>query len=222
MRKSPAISEYKSDLTIVCIADTHELHREIDVPNGDILIHAGDFTMFSKNAAAILDFNEWLGELPHAEKLVVPGNHEFFLEADQSRRSVVSNATILIDEGIKVMGLRIWGSPVTPLLGGAFGLSSPVDRARLYAKIPNDVDILVTHGPPYGILDSTPVSAHPGGCPELLKAVSRLHPKLHVFGHIHGAHGVNNCEETLFVNAALLGPQGDLSKSPITIRMPRI
>jgi hypothetical protein len=59
-------------VTIVCISDTHELHRELDVPNGDILIHAGDFTMFSKSGSAILDFNEWLGDLPHRWKILVP------------------------------------------------------------------------------------------------------------------------------------------------------
>jgi hypothetical protein len=92
-------------VTIVCISGTHELHRELDVPNGDILIHAGDFTMFSKSAAAILDFNEWLRELPHRWKILTPGNHEFFLESDPSRRRLISNATVLINEGGQVAGL---------------------------------------------------------------------------------------------------------------------
>jgi hypothetical protein len=93
--------------TIVCISDTHELHRELDVPNGDILIHAGDFTLFSKSVAAILDFNEWLGELPHRFKLVTPGNHEFFLESDPSKRNLISNAIVLINEEVEIMGLKI-------------------------------------------------------------------------------------------------------------------
>jgi predicted phosphohydrolase len=209
-------------LTIVCISDTHELHRELDVPDGDILIHAGDFTMFSKRAAAILDFNDWLGKLPHRWKILIPGNHEFFLESDLSRRRLISNATVLINEGIEIAGLKIWGSPVTPLYGGAFGLSSPTDRVRLYAKIPDGLDILVTHGPPSGILDRSPGALHPAGCPQLLEAVTRLKPKLHVFGHIHGAHGMVCTEDTLFVNAALLGPDGDLSASPIVLRMPEV
>lgn len=207
-------------LTIVCISDTHELHRELEVPNGDILIHAGDFSMFSKSAAAILDFNEWLGELPHRWKVVIAGNHEFFLEADPSRRGLLSNAIVLINESVEIMGLKIWGSPTTPLYGGAFGLSSAVDRMKLYSKIPDDVDVLITHGPPYGILDRSPDGPHRAGCPELLVAVNRLKPKLHVFGHVHGAHGMESTEDTLFVNAALLGQDGDLSASAIVIRMP--
>jgi predicted phosphohydrolase len=209
-------------LTIVCISDTHELHRELDVPDGDILIHAGDFTMFSKRAAAILDFNDWLGKLPHRWKILIPGNHEFFLESDLSRRRLISNATVLINEGIEIAGLKIWGSPVTPLYGGAFGLSSPTDRVRLYAKIPDGLDILVTHGPPSGILDRSPGALHHAGCPQLLEAVTRLKPKLHVFGHVHGAHGMLSTEDTLFVNSALLGPDGDLSASPIVLRMPKV
>ena len=78
-----------SYLDLVLLSDTHELHREVDVPAGDILIHAGDFTMFSRSLEAIEDFNEWLGELPHRYKIVCPGNHEFFLEASRERRSLL-------------------------------------------------------------------------------------------------------------------------------------
>lgn len=68
------IAQHSPDsLTIVAISDTHQLHREVEVSAGDLLIHTGDFTMFSKSAAAILDFNDWLGELPHFWKIVVPG-----------------------------------------------------------------------------------------------------------------------------------------------------
>jgi hypothetical protein len=89
-------------------------------------------------------------------KAVVPGNHETFLEADPSQRSLLSNATILINEGIEIEGSRLWGSPVTPLYSGACGLNSAKDRKRLYAQIPEDIDVLISHGPPYGILDLAP------------------------------------------------------------------
>src|ERR1700758_4971159 len=119
----------RSSLTLVLLSDTHELHQEVDVPDGDILIHAGDFTMLSRSLAAVEDFNNWLGELPHPHKIVVPGNHEFFLEADLSRRSLLSNATaVLINEAIDIEGLRFWGSPVTPLANAAFGMTSAEDR----------------------------------------------------------------------------------------------
>ena len=209
-------------MTIVCLSDTHELHRELDVPNGDLLIHAGDITMFSKSTAAIRDFNDWLGELPHRYKIVVPGNHEFFLEADPTKRSLLSNATVLVDESVEVMGLKIWGSPVTPLYGGAYGLSSAADRTALYSNVPDDVDIMVTHGPPYGILDRSPGESAHQGCRQLLEVVRRIVPKLHVFGHIHGAYGTQNHLNTLFVNAALLGPDGDLAAHPLSFALPQV
>jgi Icc-related predicted phosphoesterase len=205
-------------LRLVLISDTHELHRELSVPDSDILIHAGDFTMFSRSMSAVADFNAWLGELPCSWKVLVPGNHESFLEADPSKRSMLSNATVLINEGIEIEGLRIWGSPVTPLSGGAFGLSSAEDRRRLYAQI-GKTDVLVTHGPAFGILDSPPAAEFHSGCPELLGAVKRVRPKLHIFGHVHGAYGIFQTDHTTFANAALLGVDGGLDRSPIVLQM---
>jgi hypothetical protein len=84
------------------------------------------------------------------------------------------NATVLVNEGTEIEGLRFWGSPVTPLYGGAFGLSSARDRERLYAQIPEDTDVVITHGPPYGILDSGPDPGLHSGCRDLFDAVKRV------------------------------------------------
>jgi hypothetical protein len=143
------------------------------------------------------------------------------LEADPSGRFFLDNATVLINEGIEIDGLRIWGSPVTPLYGGAFGLSSAADRRRVYARIPEDTDVLITHGPPFGILDSGTDPGLHSGCRELFDAVMRVGPKLHVFGHVHGAHGIFRTDHTTFVNAALLDIHGDLDKSPLVFQMTR-
>jgi predicted phosphohydrolase len=211
----------KKSVHIVLLSDTHELHREVNVPPGDLLIHAGDFTMFSKNPSAISDFNDWLGELPHPSKIVIPGNHEFFLEQDVSRRRLLTNANVLVDEEIAVGGLRIWGSPVTPLYGGAFGRSSARDRRSAFSLIAPGVDILVTHGPPLGVLDQVPGTESRAGCAELAEAVRRVRPKLHVFGHIHGAHGITERDGITSANAALMGLDGDLEAAPIILRMAR-
>ena len=207
-------------LVVVLISDTHALHREVEVPPGDLFIHAGDFTMDSRSADALIDFNEWLGELPHRFRLVIPGNHDGVVE-HESRRQLISNATLLINDSIEIMGLQVWGSPTTPLLGEAFGMISDRDRAKLYSRIPDDTDILVTHGPPYGILDQAPGSEHHQGCPQLLNAVRRVHPILHVFGHVHGGYGTFNTQDTLFVNAALPGHGFDLSNRPQVFKIPR-
>lgn len=77
------------------------------MPPGDILLHAGDFTMFSRSLSAIVDFNEWLGELPHRHRVIVPGNHETFIQTEPRNRSLLSSAIVLINEAVEIEGLRI-------------------------------------------------------------------------------------------------------------------
>jgi Icc-related predicted phosphoesterase len=203
-------------MRIVCIADTHGLHRQLEVPGGDLLIHAGDFTLYSKPPSIVSDFNAWLGSLPHRHKVVVPGNHEFILEEPRNQ-GAITNAIMLVDSGVEVVGLKIWGSPVTPLYGGAFGKSKPEDRQTLWASIPEDIDILITHTPPFAILDHGLPSERREGCPYLFEAVFRARPRLHVFGHIHAGYGTSRTSDTQFVNCALLGEDGSLSRQPVVI-----
>jgi Icc-related predicted phosphoesterase len=203
-------------MRIVCIADTHELHRELVVPPGDLLIHAGDITDLSKRPWIYRHFDIWLGELPHRHKIVIPGNNDYLLE-DPKERKVITNAILLVDSGVEIEGLKVWGSPTTPLYGGAFGMSNPADRKRHWAQVPEDLDILVTHGPPFGIRDHGGGSERREGCPELLVAVFRALPPLHVFGHVHAGYGIYRTSDTLFVNASLLGEDGSLGRKPIVI-----
>jgi Icc-related predicted phosphoesterase len=220
IRKENVAPHNPDSLTIVAISDTHDLHREIEVPDGDLLIHAGDFTLFSRSARMLLDFNDWLGELPHPFRVVTPGNHDFAVE-DPERRTLISNATLLVNESVEVLGLKIWGSPMTPLYGGAFGRSSEMERAKVYSRIPIDTDILVTHGPPFGILDCAPGADHHAGCHRLLEAVHRVTPMLHVFGHVHGGYGTLSTLGTLFVNAALPDAGFEMSNPPLSIKLPQ-
>jgi Icc-related predicted phosphoesterase len=207
-------------MDLVLFGDTHELHREVEIPSGDVLICVGDFTMFSRSMSAIEDFNEWLGELPHGHKIIVPGNHESFLETEPQRRSLLDNATVLIDESIEIEGLRIYGSPMTPLFGAAFGKPSHKERRRHWGEIPNDTDVLITHGPPFGVLDLSPDSAEPMGDPELRDRVRELPSiKLHAFGHVHGAHGSVEKDGVMFVNVALVGSLFSLEHAPTVLRI---
>lgn len=203
-------------MRIVLISDTHELHRELAVPRGDLLIHAGDFTVLSKRPWMYRHFDLWLGELPHRHKIIIPGNHDFLLE-DPRQRSAITNATLLVDSGVVVEGIKIWGSPVTPLYGGAFGKSRPEDRKRHWAQIPEGLNILITHSPPFAILDHGGSEEPREGCPELLEAVFQARPRVHVFGHIHHGYGTRRTTDTLFVNASLMGEDGSLSRAPIVI-----
>jgi hypothetical protein len=114
----------------------------------------------------------------------------------------------------------LWGSPVT-CDEAAYGYTRRDERARLYASIPRNVHILITHGPPFGILDREPGSHLRQGCTELRLAVMKLQPRLHVFGHVHGGYGRFENESTLFVNAALLGLAGDLENLPVVLDISR-
>jgi predicted phosphohydrolase len=204
---------------VVCISDTHELHRDVVVPPGDLLIHAGDFSFFSGRRSQIADFNEWLGQLPHKAKIVIPGNHEFLFESEPATMKMISKAILLMNSAVQVCGVTVWGSPVTPLVGGAFGFLDPIERRKIYADIPPLTDIVVTHGPPAEILDRESPSDPPGGCRELRDAIFRVRPLLHVFGHIHSGYGKVKIGGTTFVNAALFGELGDLDKKPIVVEL---
>jgi len=203
-------------MRIVLISDTHGLHRQLDVPGGDMLIHAGDFTFNSEPPSIVSDFNAWLGSLPHRHKVVVPGNHEYLLE-DPRQRSAITNATLLIDSGAEVEGISIAGSPTTALYGGALGKPIHEDRQRHWAQVSEGLDILITHGPPFAILDHGGSAERREGCPYLFEAVFRARPRLHVFGHIHAGYGTLWTDDTLFANASLLGGDGSLSRKPLVV-----
>lgn len=203
-------------LKLVLLSDTHGKHRSLHVPGGDVLIHAGDFTMFSRSKSSVLDFNSWLHDLPHEWKIVVPGNHEFNFRCS-NWRNLISCDTLLVNDVIEIGGLRIWGSPVTPGDSAAFGGITEDDRRRVFSSIPEGTDVLITHSPPFGILDRDFVEAEHQGCKELAKAVQCVRPRLHVFGHIHGAYGVKRVGPTVFVNAALASTGYKLTKEAITL-----
>jgi Icc-related predicted phosphoesterase len=157
-------------------------------------------------------FNDWLGEQPAEYKVLTAGNHEYPVEVDPDKwRRRMSKAILLLNESFTVAGVKIWGSPVTPLAGGAFGIEDERDRERLYSAIPDDTDILVTQGPPFAVLDEGQ------GCPALRRAVIRVKPRLHCFGHIHSGYGVRATQRTYFINAAILDPDGAPSRKPIVL-----
>lgn len=209
---------------IVCLSDTHGQHWQIDVPPGDILIHAGDFCSGRGSLAQVADFNRWLGTLPHTHKVVIAGNHDFPLQDKPTCARLIQNAHYLRDSSVVLEGYKIYGSPWQPTFHNwAFNL--PRGGAELSAKwdaIPDDTDILVTHGPPAGICDLT-TTGESVGCAALRRRTENIPGLfLHVFGHIHEARGVCGDEQPWRINASIVDEQYDLSKwrGPIVFNMP--
>ena len=206
-------------MRIVCVSDTHGCHNELTIPDGDIFIHCGDFSMMGEYED-LMEFNKWLGTLPHKRKIVIGGNHDFILEKDYYFNVVhFSNATYLEDNLLELDGLRIYGSPYTPRFGDwAFMRDRGNEMAKIWSKIPKDVDILITHGPPYGILDVTKGGLKVG-CLDLLGVINTLKPKIHLFGHIHESYGTIEKNGTKFYNCALMNAYYDIVNGPVVIEV---
>lgn len=186
---------------IVALADTHSRHANLKVPEGDVLIHAGDLSRMG-TFQQLVDVAAWLCELPHPEKLVIAGNHDFLFERDpQLARSLFDGLIYLEDsEYTTAQGLRVWGSPWQPeFCGWAFNLPRGAPLDGKWQRMPRGLDILVTHGPPYGFGDRV-YGGELVGCEDLLRHCREKKPRLHLYGHIHEDRGQWEEDGVRFVN----------------------
>lgn len=171
---------------IVAVADTHTFQEDLgDLPEGDVFIHAGDLCR-GGTLEELAPVAEWIRSLPHPVKIVVAGNHDwsFIRERQRSLELLGPDVHYLQDSGINALGLSFWGSPWQPAFHDwAFNLPRGEALAEKWALIPEATDVLITHGPPAGFGDRSWDSR--AGCSELLSALERTRPALHVFGHIH-------------------------------------
>ena len=209
-------------MRLVLIGDTHNFHHRMPrPPAGDVIIHAGDLTS-GGTLEEIRSFFEWFMALPHQRKIVIAGNHDFGFErtAAHAEALVPPNVTYLRDSGAEIGGLKVWGSPWQPWFGNwAFNLQRGPAIAAKWALIPDDVDVLVTHGPPHGVLDETidypPARA---GCEALADRVAQLGQlRLHVFGHIHEGYGQTKVRGCCFVNASICDEHYAPTNSPVVV-----
>lgn len=205
-------------MKLVCISDTHLTHRwdKISVPEGDVLIHAGD-ALSQGSIQELGIFQKWFLAFPHKHKIFVPGNHDWCFQTMFTAASM-DFPVVLSDSGIEIEGVKFWGSPWQPeFMNWAFNLPRGAQLKAKWNLIPDDTDVLITHGPPYGILDR--VGKEHVGCEDLREAVSRVRPKVHVFGHIHCDAGQFNSGTTQFVNAAICNERYYPIHPPITVEI---
>lgn len=174
------------------MSDTHGQHGKVTIPDGDVLVFAGDLMTDGYRYSEILRFGDWFSSLPHKNKILIAGNHDHLFEIfKQDCLEYFQDVDYLENSGVVLGGMKFWGSPVTLEFNNwAFNVS-PARIGQYWDAIPTDTDVLITHGPPQGIRDSMvwKGKAQSLGCPQLRLAVERIQPKAHIFGHIHSGYG---------------------------------
>lgn len=194
-------------MKLTFISDTHSHHDNLTLESGDILIHCGDFT----HRGSLEDtqcFARFMAAQDFTHKIVIAGNHDYCFEnkdKEQAEQRLSDHGIIYLnDSGIDIEGIKMWGSPVQPEFHDwAFNRKRGDEIKQHWQLIPDDTDVLLTHGPVFGYLDLCR-RGHRVGCKDLLKAVQRIKPKIHACGHIHEAYGIKEQGGTTFVNACSL------------------
>ena len=202
-------------MRILHISDTHNQHRLLhDLPAADLIIHSGDIT-FSGTGKEVVDFVDWFGGLDYRHKIFIAGNHDDCLygkKTETIQRFLSAGCHYLCHSGIEIEGLKFWGEPF-------FWSDDENGRfPKIMAQIPDGIDILISHRPPYGILDTRKNISY--GCPDLLLAVLlKVSPRYHLFGHVHDAYGIQKVGATTFVNASVLDDAYQLTNEPVVFEV---
>jgi Icc-related predicted phosphoesterase len=217
-------------LKITCISDTHTKHDDIteDLPGGDLLLYAGDLMNSGRNAEDIKWFCEWFDGLDgYKTKVFIAGNHDRMFENDHRGAMEIVNSfkniTYLQDSWLEVGDdnnkIKIYGSPWQPwFYDWAFNLQrNSIGLAAKWEAIPEDTDIVITHGPAYGFVDTVVGRRHNNlGCELLAERLQLIKPKIHLCGHIHSGYGIMSTEDTHFINASVLNEQYNYTQPPLT------
>jgi predicted phosphodiesterase len=221
-------------MVITLISDTHTKHRyceeDLYKGQGDLLIHAGDLMNSGYDENDVWEFLDWFDKQEQYKGHVfIAGNHDRYFEnkPDETKNILreYPYITYLQDNSFTYVSeesnepCKIYGSPWQPeFYNWAFNL--PRNGEELQNKwnnIPEDIDILISHGPPWGHLDVTPYGNLNVGCELLRVRLDELKPKIHVFGHVHSGYGYKFHEGTHFINASVLNERYDYKNKPITI-----
>ena len=193
-------------MKIIAVADTHTVVNDFGtLSSGDVFVHAGDFC----NLGSLMDakyFNDMLGKMKCQHKIVVAGNHDRALEDNIGiENELLSNAVYLRDKTITIEGIKFYGSPwQLPFNNWAFNKPEK-ELKKIFDLIPKDTDVLITHSPPYGIMDF--VRGRHLGSVSLRKRIEQIKPRCCIFGHIHEGYGkyVDSKTGITYINASLIG-----------------
>ncbi|MDR1370205.1 MAG: metallophosphatase domain-containing protein [Dysgonamonadaceae bacterium] len=202
-------------MRLLHLSDTHSLHRSLqNLPAADIIIHSGDVSKTGK-AEEVMDFIKWFGGLDYKYRIFIAGNHDTCLDSKDAakiQKLLPENCIYLYASGIEIEGIRFWGIPA--FISYLLNVEKYMEDLE---AIPRDTDILITHNPPYGILDRYGNTRY--GCPFLQQKVLEIKPEYHLFGHIHDAYGSKRHGGTTFINGAILDEQYCIANSPVEINL---
>jgi Icc-related predicted phosphoesterase len=206
-------------MKIFALSDTHNNHYDIEeIPECDLLIHAGDVSTRG-SPEELLSFLDWFGKQKAKYKVMIPGNHDWGFEKDPElwkRKAADRGISLLIEELIEVDGLKIYGTPITPYFcNWAFNRWPGPEIQAHWDKI-QPCDILITHGPPYQILDENGLMQN-CGCNQLLDKILEIKPKVHIFGHIHENFAMKEFMGIKFYNVAMCSNRNALLEKPMEI-----
>lgn len=208
-------------MKICCISDTHMGHNELKMPEADVLVHSGDFLGVSNEKELIL-FNFWLSNLNYEKIFVVPGNHDGEFEKNfHYAESLLSNAIVLCDKEYVHDGIKFYGSPWTRTFYDWWFMKDTPDLIPHWKNIPSDTDVLITHSPPHLILDRVNGKDKNAGCAELRQEViTRIKPKLHIFGHLHMDGGKYIEQDGItFCNASMNNDNYLIARDPMVFEI---
>jgi Icc-related predicted phosphoesterase len=234
-------------MRIVCISDTHNYHNQMEhpIPKGDVLIHAGDISGVGE-MYEVTKFVNWFKNIEGFEyKIFIAGNHDLSFERiNQPHRRgnydwlsnlisdpylphssvyYLEDSSLVIETTEFSKPIKFYGTPWQPeFFNWAFNL--PRDGEELYQKwqmIPDDTNVLITHGPPYNVRDYVP-DGDSVGCRLLRDRIEVIKPQLNVFGHIHHAHGMSLVGDTMYVNASICTERYKPTNKPIVVDLKEI
>lgn len=220
------------------ISDTHDCHDDIKEVEVDAIIHTGDETSsrdLSVNNNLANDFFCWYARYPSPIKLYVPGNHSLAVHRGMIKQEdlTVDGIQLLVDLPVNLYGYRVYGSPWTPLFGQCAAFMRKRNQMKpVWDAIPDNTEILVTHGPPKGILDLAPDMAPESdiaqvGCKALRNRVNEVGPLIHAFGHLHDMgdellnYGVLRRGYTTYINASCCDLRGTFKHQGVVVRLAR-
>lgn len=213
-------------MKITFFSDTHNAHKFVDIPSdSDMVIFTGDMCGHG-NIKECKSFLRWFSELPNKYKVMISGNHDIYMDKSHYKNNgrdynpkdiIPQNIIYLENETVTIEDIKIFGSPVTPwFYDWAFNVNRGEDILEYWNKIEPDTDIIITHGPPQGILDRC-MDGSEVGCIDLKNKIDEIKPSIVAFGHIHEAYGIKDIDDVKYINSSIMTVRYQPLNDPITI-----